>query len=151
MFSAIGRHQEARNVLEDMLQRFPNHWSVCATAGRVLIEVFHDQERACAVSARVPACQPELAQAWFQHGRVLMLAGQHRDAIAAFEHGWEQLPDAAEADFAAPAALWLSASYGAVGQETKKLSWWKTAMHCTRHGMTRNPAMSRDWPALACT
>ena len=38
LLSAAGRRQAARRILDAMLQQFPSHWSVCATAGRILQE-----------------------------------------------------------------------------------------------------------------
>jgi RNA polymerase sigma factor (sigma-70 family) len=145
ILSAAGRYDKARRLLEAMLQHSSNSWDVCATAARLLIDVFHDQEGACTVSARCPALQPTLAQAWFQHGRVLMLAGRHRKAITAFEQGWSRLPDVTGDAFATPAALWLSASYRIVGQEAKSQSWWRQAVQCSRDFIGLHPAMGRYW------
>jgi tetratricopeptide (TPR) repeat protein len=80
------------NVVEEMLRRFPERWSVWVTAGRVLVEHFKEIERGCRVSEQGTKLQPQLADAWFRHGRVLALAGKHREAVEALEKGWELLP-----------------------------------------------------------
>ncbi|XZO01988.1 MAG: hypothetical protein ACM65L_26585 [Microcoleus sp.] len=75
-----------------MLKRFPERWSVWATAGRVLVEHFKEIERGCSVSEQGIKLQPQLAEAWFRHGRVLALALKHQEAVEALQIGWEFLP-----------------------------------------------------------
>ncbi|MEG4532215.1 tetratricopeptide repeat protein, partial [Microcoleus sp. D2_18a_D3] len=38
------------SIVEEMLDRFPQRWSVWATAGRVLVESFQEIERGCSIS-----------------------------------------------------------------------------------------------------
>ncbi len=90
-----------------MLERFPKRWSVWATVGRVLVESFQDIERGCRVSAKGTQLQPQLADAWFRHGRVLTLAGRHREAVEVLEQGWQVLPQEGSAQQSVPAAVWL--------------------------------------------
>lgn len=73
------------SLIEEMLASFPSRWSVWASAGRVLVENLGDMERGCAVSAKGPQLQPHLADACFRHGRMLALAGRHRQAVEALE------------------------------------------------------------------
>jgi tetratricopeptide (TPR) repeat protein len=149
ILTSAGRLAEARSSIADMLQQFPERWSVWATAGRVLIEAFQDQEYACTVSARGPTLQPFLAQAWFRHGHVLALAGRHREAVEAFEQGWQHLPDEGGNMFAAPAALWLGESYDALGAKQHSRTWWATAVQRARHLTVLTPAMGHYWQGKA--
>jgi tetratricopeptide (TPR) repeat protein len=132
-----------------MLQRFPDRWSVWTTAGRVLVEAFRDKEYACTVSARGPILQPDLAQAWFRHGHVLALAGNHREAVEVLEQGWQRLPDEGGDMFAAPAALWLGESYDALSAEQQSRIWWTTAVQRARHLAVLTPAMGHYWQGKA--
>jgi tetratricopeptide (TPR) repeat protein len=59
---------------------------------------------------------------------VLLLAGKHHEAIAAFEHGWPLLPPDGGNAFAAPVALWLGDSYHALGEAEKSREWWAIAV-----------------------
>jgi hypothetical protein len=64
-----------------------------AIAGRVLVEHFKEFERGCEVSEEGTQLQPQLADAWFRRGRVLALAGKHREAVEVLEKGcisWER-------------------------------------------------------------
>ncbi len=53
----------------------------------MLVEHFQESEWGCSVSAKGTQLQPMLADAWFHHGRVLALAGKHREAVEALAHG----------------------------------------------------------------
>jgi hypothetical protein len=88
----VKRLEELRSVVEEMLQRFPERWSVWSTAGRVLVKHFQELERGCQVSEQGTQLQPQLADAWLRHGRVLALAGKHQEAVEDLEKGWHILP-----------------------------------------------------------
>ncbi|AFZ58904.1 tetratricopeptide repeat protein [Anabaena cylindrica FACHB-243] len=125
------------SILEEMLKRFPECWSVWATAGRVLVEHFQEFERGCSVSEQGTQLQPQLADAWFRHGRVLALAGRHREAVEALEKGWHILPRGGYLQ-SVPAAVWL----GDVGASKQ---WWKTACEGCQELRAFNPAMADYW------
>jgi RNA polymerase sigma factor (sigma-70 family) len=149
ILTSVRRLEDARPLVAEMLQQFPDRWSVWTTAGRVLVETFRDKEYACTVSARGPILQPDLAQAWFRHGHVLALAGNHREAVEVFEQGWQRLPDEGGGMFAAPAALWLGASYDALGAEQQSRTWWETAVQRARYLSVLTPAMGHYWQGKA--
>jgi tetratricopeptide (TPR) repeat protein len=46
------------SIVEEMLKRFPERWSVWPTAGRVLVEYFKEIERGCSVSFQGTKLQP---------------------------------------------------------------------------------------------
>jgi len=46
-----------------MLDRFPEHWNVWTTAGRVWVESFQEIERGCGVSVRETQLEPLLPDA----------------------------------------------------------------------------------------
>ncbi|MCL1466592.1 tetratricopeptide repeat protein [Argonema galeatum] len=132
-----------RDVVEEMLRRFPERWSVWATAGRVLVEHFQEFERGCQVSEQGTKLQPQLADAWFHHGRVLALAGKHREAVEALEKGWELLP-AGGYLLSVPAAVWLGESYRAL-RDVGASKWWKVAVEGCQELREFNPAMADYW------
>lgn len=146
---AAGRHRECTSVLEDMLQRFPAHWSVQASAARLLVQHADAQERACIISARGTELQPQLAPAWFSHGYVLKLASRYHEAIAAFTTGWTRLPHGEGYAQATPAALWLGECYWASGNLAKALAWCKKAARLARKLMPCDPAMAFYWQGKA--
>jgi len=131
------------NLVEKMLKRFPERWSVWATAGRVLVECFQEM-RGCQVSEQGTQLQPQLADAWFRHGRVLALAGKHQEAVAALEKGWELLP-AGGCLQSVSAAVWLGESYQVQGDvEASKRSREAACEGCQElRGF--NPAMADYW------
>ncbi|MEQ8963638.1 MAG: tetratricopeptide repeat protein, partial [Coleofasciculus sp. C2-GNP5-27] len=99
------------SLIEEMLERFPERWSVWTTAGRVLVEWFQEIERGCGISVRGTQLQPQLPDAWFRHGRVLALSGKHREAVEALQHGWQLLPQERSYLQSVSAAVWLGESY----------------------------------------
>lgn len=58
---AVNQLNELRPVVEEMLKQFPEHWSVWATAGRVLVEL-QELEWGCRVSEEGTKLQPQLAE-----------------------------------------------------------------------------------------
>ena len=132
------------NVVEEMLKRFPERWSVWAIAGRVLVEHFKEFERGCSVSFQGTKLQPQLAEAWFRHGRVLALAGKHREAVEALEKGWELLPAGSYLQ-SVPAAVWLGESYRVLGDVGASKRWWEVAGEGCQELRAFNPAMADYW------
>jgi tetratricopeptide (TPR) repeat protein len=133
------------SLLDEMLDRFPQRWSVWVSAGRVLVESFRDIERGCRVSATGVQLQPQLADAWFRHGRVLALAGRHREAVEAIEQGWQRLPQQGDYMRSVPAALWLGESYQALGDEARSRKWWEEGCQRAQVMLEFNLATAYYW------
>ncbi|MBW4576203.1 MAG: tetratricopeptide repeat protein [Aphanothece sp. CMT-3BRIN-NPC111] len=144
-----GRLEELQPLVEEMLQRFSERWSVWATAGRALVESFKDIEGGCAVSAIGPQLQPHLADAWFRHGRVLALAGRHQEAVEALLQGWQKLPEQGSYMQSVPAAAWLGESYQALGEEATSRGWWKEARDRGLKLIDFSPATAHYWQGRA--
>ncbi|MBK1986025.1 tetratricopeptide repeat protein [Sphaerospermopsis aphanizomenoides BCCUSP55] len=132
------------DVVEEMLKRFPERWSVWATAGRVLVECFQEVERGCQISEQGTQLQPQLADAWFRHGRVLALAGKHQEAVEALEKGWHFLPAWGYVQ-SVPAAVWLGESYGVLGDVGVSKRWWEVACEGCQELRAFNPVMADYW------
>jgi tetratricopeptide (TPR) repeat protein len=122
-----GRLDQLHPLVEEMLERFPQRWSVWATAGRVLVESFKEISRGCSVSVQGTRLQPQLADAWFRHGRVLALALKHQEAVEAFEQGWQFLPEKGGYLQSVSAAVWLGESYRVLGDDGASRKWWEEA------------------------
>ncbi|MBW4506274.1 MAG: tetratricopeptide repeat protein [Scytonematopsis contorta HA4267-MV1] len=132
------------SIVEEMLKRFPERWSVWATAGRVLVECFQEIERGCQVSEEGTHLQPQLADAWFRHGRVLALAGKHQEAVEALTHGWELLPAGGYLQ-SVPAAVWLGESYRTLGDVGASKRSWEAACEGSQELRAFNPAAADYW------
>ena len=135
-----GKLQELKPLVEEMLERFPERWSICATAGRVLAENYKDIERGLAVAATAPELQPQVADAWFCYGRVLVLAKKYQEAVEVLERGWQCWQS--DGGCPIPAARWLGESYLALGDRAKSQQWWEEAARQAIELMEFNPAMA---------
>ncbi|MCW5316771.1 tetratricopeptide repeat protein [Nostoc sp. KVJ3] len=144
-----GRLEELRPLLEEMLERFPERWSVWATVGRVLVESFQEIERGCSFSAKVIQLQPQLADTWFRHGRVLALALKHQEAIAALATGWHFLPVAGGYLQSVAAAVWLGESYRARGDDALSRQWCEEACERSQELRSFNSATADYWQGRA--
>ncbi|MEI1374126.1 tetratricopeptide repeat protein [Nostoc sp. UHCC 0926] len=136
-------------IVEEMLKRFSERWSVWATAGRVLVESFKEIERGCSVSVQGTQLQPELPDAWFRHGRVLALALKHQEAVEALQQGWQLLPKVGCSLQSVPAAVWLGESYQVLGDHAASRKWWQEACLQVKELMTFNPATADYWQGRA--
>ncbi len=132
------------SIVEEMLERFPQRWSVWATAGRVLLECFKEVERGCRVSEKATQLQPQLADAWFCHGRVLALALKHREAVEALEKGWHILPAGGYLQ-SVPAAVWLGESYQVLGDVEASKRSWEAASEGSQELRAFNPTSADYW------
>lgn len=139
----FGINSSPASLIEEMLHRFPQHWSVWVTAGRVLVEHYQDGEQGCRVSAHAVELQPSLPEAWFLHGRVLALAGRHGEATDALKLGWQTHP------LLPSAAVWLGESYQALGHESKSRKWWQEACDRAQALMEFNPTTAYYWQGRA--
>ncbi|MCC3490632.1 MAG: hypothetical protein EAZ94_09120 [Oscillatoriales cyanobacterium] len=139
-----GNNITLASIVEEMLERFPQRWSVWAIAGRVLVECFKEVERGCQVSEKGTQLQPQLADAWFCHGRVLALALKHQEAVEALEKGWEFLPAGSYLQ-SVPAAVWLGESYRVLGDVGASLRSWKAACEGCQELRAFNPTMADYW------
>lgn len=136
------------SIVEEMLDRFPDRWSVWTTAGRVLVESFQEIERGCSLSAKGTQLEPQLPDAWFAHGRVLALALKHREAVEALAQGWQLLPEDAGYLQSVSAAVWLGESYGVLGDEVASRKWLEKACQ-SQELMEFDPAMAGYWQGRA--
>ena len=137
------------SIVEEMLDRFPDRWSVWTTAGRVLVESFQEIERGCSVSAKGTQLEPQLPDAWFCHGRVLALAGKHREAVEALAQGWQLLPEEGGYLQSVSAAVWLGEGYRRLGDEVASRKWLEKACQFAQELMEFDPAMAGYWQGRA--
>ncbi|NER51025.1 MAG: tetratricopeptide repeat protein [Symploca sp. SIO1A3] len=135
------------SLIEEMLDCFPQNWSVWVTAGRVLVKHYQDIEQGCMISAHAVQLQPNLADAWFLHGRVLALAGKHREATEALKRGW-QSPSKGYLQ-SVSAAMWLGESYQALGDEPRSRKCLEEAWGFTKVLMEFNPTTAYYWQGRA--
>ncbi|WP_341736128.1 tetratricopeptide repeat protein [Microcoleus sp. CAWBG640] len=136
------------SIVEEMLDRFPDRWSVWTTAGRVLVESFQEIDRGCSLSAKGTQLEPQLPDAWFGYGRVLALALKHREAVEALAQGWQLLPEDGGYLQSVSAAVWLGESYGVLGDEVASRKWLEKACQF-RELMEFDPAMAGYWQGRA--
>jgi len=148
-FGGSSRQVTLASIVEEMLERFPDRWSVWATAGRVLVESFQEIERGCSISAKGTQLQPQLPDAWFCHGRVLAMVGKHREAVEALAQGWQLLPEEGGYLQSVSAAVWLGESYGVLGDEVASRKWLEKACQFAQELMEFDPAMACYWQGRA--
>jgi tetratricopeptide (TPR) repeat protein len=132
------------SIVEEMLKRFPERWTVWATAGRVLVEHFQEIERGCQVSEQGTHLQPQLADTWFRHGRVLALAGKHQEAVQVLEKGWHILSAGGSLQ-SVPATVWLGESYRSLRDVGASKRSGEAACEGCQELRLFNPAMADYW------
>ena len=139
---ATGRLDKTRSIITEMLEHFPESWSLWATAGKVLVKHFKQIDVGCCYSLRATKLQSQLAEVWFRYGKVLSLAEKYEDAIAALTHGWQLLSPGAKDLKSVLAAVWLGETYQKLGCEQTSQEWLQIA--CQQEAELRNfdPATS---------
>ncbi|MCC5615144.1 hypothetical protein LC605_08640 [Nostoc sp. CHAB 5836] len=91
-----------------------------------MVEHFKEFERGCQVSEQGTKLQPQLANAWFRHRRVLALAGKHQEAVEALEKGWHISPAGGYLQ-SVPGLVWLGESYQVLGDVGASKRSWEAA------------------------
>lgn len=146
---AAGKLEQLRLVVAEMLEYFPERWSVWATAGRVLVEHFQEIEEGICLSAKGIELQPQLADAWFAHGQVLILLGKHSEAIEVLKQGWQCLPAKDTCLQSLPAAGGLAESSKAIGDEVNYRYWWRVVASHAEQLADFDPALAYYWQGRA--
>lgn len=134
-------------ILEEMLVRFPNHWSLWTTAGLTLVTAGNEPDRACAIASRGPQLQPHIPLVWFEYGRVLALANKHLEATAAFSIGQSLLPEISEQTIKAVA--WLGESMRSLGKHQEAQDCWAKVIRHVAEFTEMNPARASYWRGKA--
>jgi len=145
ILSYRGPRQELQALLEDLLQMFPERWSAWAKAGYAWMVGLKDPDRACATSAQGPKLQPQLPDSWFQHSKVLELAGRYEEAIIAGEVGWRWLPKDEDGSQSVPAAYGLAASHILINAPEQAEQWIDQASQRLAGLITFRPAEGYFW------
>jgi len=145
IFSYHGATPELRAVVEDLVRRFPERWTTWAKAGWALMVGFNEPDGACATSAHGPRLQPQLPDSWFQHSKVLGLAGRYEEAIAAAEVGWRWLPEDEDGSQSVPAAVRLAENYILINARERADLWLSEASRRLAGMITFRPADGYFW------
>ncbi|NEO98205.1 MAG: tetratricopeptide repeat protein [Symploca sp. SIO2E9] len=146
---AAGKLAQLRLVVAEMLEYFPERWSVWATAGQVLVEHFQEVEQGSRLSAKGIELQPQLADTWFCHGRVLTLLGKHPEAIEVLKEGWQCLPVKETCLQSLPAAGGLAESSKVIGDEVNHQHWWTVVASNAGKLADFDPALAYYWQGRA--
>ena len=142
---AAGRLDKTHAIIAEMLQYFPQSWSVWAIAGRVCVKYLQQSDIGCSYSLRGTTLQPQLADAWLCHGRVLSLADQHQQAISALTQGWQLISPKVENFKSVSAAVWLGESYQKLGNNHASQKWLQTAVQKAEKLIEFDPIKANYW------
>ena len=142
---ATGRLDKIQSIIPEMLDHFPERWSLWATAGRVLVKHFNQIDIGCRYSRQGTRLQPQLAEAWFCYGRVLSLAEKHEDAIAALTQGWQLLSPETKDLKSVSAAVWLGEIYQQLGSDQTSQEWLQIACQQGAELINFVPIIANYW------
>jgi len=101
-------------------------------------------ELGCRVSEQGAKLQPQLADVWFRHGRVLALVGKHQQAVEALAKGRELLPIGGYLQLV-PGLVWLGESYRELGDAGASQRCWEVAAEGCQELRAFNPAIADYW------
>ncbi|MEM9089877.1 MAG: tetratricopeptide repeat protein [Cyanobacteria bacterium P01_F01_bin.53] len=141
----LGETEQACALINEMLEVFPECWSLWATAGRVFVEHLKENTLGCQYARQGTHLQPQLADAWFCQGRVLALAEEYKAAIESLTRGWQLLAPDRQPLISAAAALWLGESYQKLGQHQTSKAWLQQARQRAQTLLEAHPQEARYW------
>lgn len=140
-----GRKEQVKTIITEMLELYPQSWTLWATAGRVLVEYFPaEKDLGCDYSLHSTILQPQLADTWLRHGRVLFLAEKYQQAISILHQGRKLLPEAKSFKSVA-SATYLGELYSLIEQDSASHKWLKTALDQADELIDLAPIMANYW------
>ena len=142
IFTYTGSRKLLHSMLQELLVQWPEHWNAWVISARALIQVFKNQEQACAIGSIAAKLQPQLPSAWFEYGRILALCGRHREALAVLEKGWQWLSADASDKQAVVASLISGESLRRLGEEEHSRTWFERAAQKTLNLAIHSPAIA---------
>lgn len=131
--------------LENLVRKFPDRWSAWAVAGWGWVVGLNDPDTACELSAQSIRLQPQLADAWFRHSRVLRVANRYEEAIAAAEIGWRWLPLDEDGSQSVPAAYRLAKNCFLMNEIKRGQDWAREAQPRLVGLIDLSPAEGSFW------
>ncbi|MEM9506147.1 MAG: hypothetical protein AAGA16_00525 [Cyanobacteria bacterium P01_E01_bin.35] len=144
-----GRLEQARDMIAEMLTVFPESWSLWATAGRVLAEHFSENNSAADYSLYSTKIQPQLADTWLCHGKVLFLLGRYKAAVKSLTQSWQLLLPKAKNFQTVSTAFWLGESYQALKQNQSCRAWFEMSYQNTAELIEFDPVLAQSWQEKA--
>jgi RNA polymerase sigma factor (sigma-70 family) len=123
ILAQAGLTNQLKDIIREMLHRYPDHWSTCSSAALALVTLPGESQRACELSARAVEIQPRLPQSYFRRGRVLGMSGKPGEAIDTLLKGWELLAEDDAGLQSAPAAWLLAQNYKTLGHDVQAGTW----------------------------
>lgn len=147
IWSRNGSTAELRVLLERLLENFSERWTAWAKAGWAFVVGLGEAERARVLSAHATQLQPQLADAWFQHSKVLALAGRPAEAITAAQVGWRWLPRDEDGSQSVPAAFGLAENHLFINDSGREQAWIDEGVQRLPGLIAVNPAEGYFWHA----
>jgi|GEM_PF-3059807 len=132
----VGRTDEARAWVEELLSRFADHWDACLRAAGALRQLGVAPEVYLPVARRAVELQPKLCAAWIDFGHQLLPAGRASDALEAFETA-RRLAEGVAMERGLDAALCASRALTVLGRDTEAR---RTLLDCERMARGLNTA-----------
>ncbi len=140
-----GKQEIVKEIIPEMLKLFPNSWNLWATAGRVLVEHFPEKDLGCHYSLHSTKLQPQLADTWLRHGRVLFLAEKYEQAIASLNQGWKLLLPGTRDFKSVSSAVWLGEIYSILQQDSASQIWLEIALNKAEELMDLDSTIANYW------
>ncbi|MGE5340233.1 MAG: sigma-70 family RNA polymerase sigma factor [Candidatus Omnitrophota bacterium] len=123
MMFQSGWRSELREIIDEMLELFPGHWSVLSSASLVLAKGYGETELACELASRAVKFQPQLPEAYFRYGQALELAKQHEAAVKVSLKGWRLLPVNGNGSRVIATAWFLAQCFKFLGEGEATQTW----------------------------
>ncbi|MFK8184547.1 MAG: tetratricopeptide repeat protein [Phormidesmis sp.] len=142
---SLGKQEQTRELMTEMLRKFPESWSLWALVGKILVEHFQEIELGCRYAQHGVSLQPKLADACFAQGRVLALAEKSSSAIAAFNQGWALRYPGSQSLNAISAATWMGESQQKLGQQKAAQRWLHWASEQAERLLAYHPEKAKYW------
>lgn len=149
ILSHAGMTPKLKSMINHMLKEFSGHWQVCSFVGVMLALHFKEMQRASELTQEAVELQPALPEVYFNHARVLTLAGKHGQAFEILKKGWEMLSADDYCSHTVAGAWQMAQCCQKLGNLTNARHWLQRTVDAAGQLQRYDPAQGYYWQGKA--
>ncbi len=134
-----------RSLMNEMLLRFNEHWSILATLSRVSVEHDLEIQSGLELGNKALSLYSSSPLPWFALARTAMVAGKAALAEEAFLEAFALVNDTANQYHSIGASIWYAELLKTLGRQHEAIQWFKQGMSLAADIIRFDPSIGYYW------